>query len=199
MQDQNMRTVIETLIDSKNCIMRAMSDGDFIRSVASAADMISLAIREGNKVMLIGNGGSAADSQHIAAELIGRFKLERNPLPAVALTTDTSTLTALANDYGFDQVFARQVQAIGKPGDMLVAISTSGRSPNIIAAMVAARGIGIKVIAMTGISDSEMLAHADLAIRVPDSRTPYIQQMHMIVGHAICDMVENAMTGQRRV
>lgn len=161
--------------------------------IAAAADLIGRAIRAGGKVLFCGNGGSAADSQHLAAEFVGRYESERAPLPAVALTVDTSALTAIGNDYGFDQVFARQVRALGRRGDVLVAISTSGRSANVLAAIDAAREAGMSVIAMTGASETMMSARADVAIRVPASRTNRVQEMHIAVGHMICGIVESAL------
>jgi D-sedoheptulose 7-phosphate isomerase len=160
--------------------------------VAEAARRIVAALRDGGKVMFCGNGGSAADSQHLAAELMGRYLKEREPLPAIALTTDSSALTAIGNDYAFDEIFSRQVRGLGRRGDVLVGISTSGNSTNVVAAFAAARTRGIVTIALTGAAGGLMQEHADLCIRVPSSATPRVQEMHIAVGHMICDLVESA-------
>jgi phosphoheptose isomerase len=163
-------------------------------SIAAAAEIVVATFRGGGKMLLCGNGGSAADCQHMAAELVGRLNREivRPALPAIALTTDTSFLTAHANDVGFDDVFARQVQALGSRGDVLIAISTSGRSPNIIVAVERARTIGLAVVALTG-PDGPLADAADVAVRVPTSDTQLIQQTHLAVEHLICELVERAL------
>lgn len=150
------------------------------------------ALKSGNKIMLCGNGGSAADSQHIAAELSGRFKKERNALSGIALTTDTSALTAIGNDYGFEFVFSRQVEAIGKKGDVLIAISTSGNSKNVINAINSAKTMEIKVITLTGKSGGVMKDMGDVNIIVPSNDTPRIQEMHIMIGHMICALIDEA-------
>ena len=174
-------------------INAAMADSG-ADSIAAAADLIGAALKRGGKLLLCGNGGSAADCQHMAAELVGRFSrdLERPGLPAIALTTDTSFLTAHANDVGFDDVFARQVQALGARGDVLIAISTSGKSANVLAAADQARRTGISVVALLG--ESGPLADAaDVAIRVPAKDTALIQQAHLAVEHLICHLVERTL------
>ena len=150
-------------------------------------------IRSGGKVLLCGNGGSAADAQHIAAEFVGRYEKERRPLPAVALTTDTSALTALANDYGFEKVFARQVEALARPGDCLIAISTSGNSPNVLAAVMAARQLRCRVIGMTGKNGKKLAGLSDAALVIPSERTSRIQEAHITVGHIWCEMIDAAL------
>ncbi|MGV8834188.1 MAG: D-sedoheptulose-7-phosphate isomerase [Devosia sp.] len=162
-------------------------------SVSRAAHLIVDALATGGKAMFCGNGGSAADSQHLAAELMGRYLMDRKPLPALALTVDTSALTAIGNDYGFEAVFARQLQGIGRPGDVLIAISTSGSSANVVAAMHKAREMGIHTISMTGADASPMSKLADVAVRVPATRTNRIQEMHIAAGHIICGLVEAAL------
>jgi D-sedoheptulose 7-phosphate isomerase len=142
-------------------------------------------------VLLFGNGGSASDAQHVAAELVGRFARERAPLPAIALTTDTSALTAIANDYGFEEVFARQVRALGRPGDVAVAISTSGNSPNVLRGAEAAREMGMTVVALTGAGGGALAAASDLCVNVPSDDTPRIQECHLTVEHVLCEAVEN--------
>ena len=163
-------------------------------SIAAAADLIAACFRRQGKVLLCGNGGSAADCQHMAAELVGRLTQEKNRpgLPAIALTTDTSFLTAYPNDVGFDGVFARQVQALGSAGDVLVAISTSGRSRNVLTAADEARHRGLSVVALLG-EDGPLAAAADVAIRVPTKDTQVIQQVHLGVEHLICHLVERAL------
>jgi len=163
-------------------------------SIAAAADLIAAALRRGGKLLLCGNGGSAADCQHMAAEFVGRLRSEvkRPALPAIALTTDTSFITAHANDVAFDDVFARQVQALGATGDVLIAISTSGRSRNVIAAAEEGRRRGMSIVALLG-EDGPLAAAADVAIRVPSRDTQLIQQGHLAVEHLICELVESAL------
>jgi D-sedoheptulose 7-phosphate isomerase len=158
--------------------------------VQSAIDELTAALARGNKIMFCGNGGSAADAQHLAAELIGRYKLDRAPLPALALTVDTSALTAIANDYSFDEVFARQLRGLGQAGDVLVVISTSGNSKNVLRAIEAAREKEIKTIGLTGQAGGDMRQLCDLCICVPSDQTNHIQEMHIAVGHVMCGQVE---------
>jgi D-sedoheptulose 7-phosphate isomerase len=163
-------------------------------SIAAAADLITNCFRSNGKVLLCGNGGSAADCQHMAAELVGRLTNEKDRpgLPAIALTTDTSFLTAYPNDVGFDGVFARQVQALGSPGDILIAISTSGRSRNVLTAVEEARSKGLSIVGLLG-EDGPLATAADIAIRVPTNDTQVIQQVHLAVEHLICHLVERAL------
>jgi D-sedoheptulose 7-phosphate isomerase len=149
------------------------------------------ALSNENKIIFCGNGGSAADSQHLAAELMGRYKIDRDPMPAMSLTTDTSMLTAIGNDYGFDKVFSRALKGIGKTGDVLVGISTSGNSKNIIDAFAIAKQKAIVTIAFTGEDGGEMKKTADVTLNVPSTLTNNIQEMHIAVGHIICDVVEH--------
>jgi len=151
------------------------------------------AVRAGNKLLFFGNGGSAADAQHFAAELVIRFARDRKPIPAIALTTDTSVLTAAGNDLGFDQLFARQIAALGRPGDVAVASSTSGRSPNVIEALKAARELGLKTVAFTGGDGGEMGGLADVALIVPSQVTARIQEMHLTLGHMLCGALEREL------
>ncbi len=164
--------------------------------VASAAELVTAALSGGSKVLLCGNGGSAADAQHIAAELAGRLKRDRKGLPALALTVNASVLTALANDYGYDMVFARQVEAIGVAGDVLVAISTSGASPNIVNALKEAKSRDLVTIGLMGPGDAPMEEHCDVAIRAPGSDAQRIQEVHIAVGHAICEVAELNLFGE---
>ena len=148
------------------------------------------AIKSGNKMMFCGNGGSAADSQHLAAELVGRYKINRPALNSIALTTDTSILTAVGNDFGYDTIFERQVEGLGKSGDVLIGLSTSGNSKNVLLAMAKAKAMGIKTVAMTGEKGGKMKENADFAINVPSDTTNHIQEMHIAVGHIICGIIE---------
>jgi len=151
---------------------------------------IARRIKDGKKLLLCGNGGSAADCQHIAAELVGRFKVERAPLPAIALTTDTSILTAVGNDYSFDRIFERQVQALGREGDVLLAISTSGKSRNVLLAVEKAKEMGILTVGLSGKGGGELARLADYCFVVESTSTPRIQEVHITVGHALCEFVE---------
>jgi len=158
--------------------------------IEQVAQLCVEAINKGNKVMFCGNGGSAADSQHLAAELVGRYKINRPALNSIALTTDTSILTAVGNDFGYDTIFERQVEGLGKSGDVLVGLSTSGNSKNVLLAMAKAKAMGIKTVAMTGAKGGKMKDDADFAINVPSDTTNHIQEMHIAVGHIICGIIE---------
>jgi D-sedoheptulose 7-phosphate isomerase len=162
--------------------------------VAKAIEMIRSSLAAGGKLLIAGNGGSAADAQHIAAELTGRFLLERKPLPAIALHANSSALTAIGNDYGYEQVFARELAAHARPGDVLLAISTSGGSKNILRAIEEARGKKVAVIGMTGESGGAMRTACDLCLCVPSKSTARIQEMHIMIGHTICELLEEGMT-----
>lgn len=162
----------------------------FKETIDECASLLIETVRSGGKVLICGNGGSAADAQHIAAEFVGRYESERRALPAIALTTDTSALTALANDYSFESVFARQVEALASPGDCLIAISTSGNSPNVIAAVMAARRQGCRVIGMTGANGKKLASLSDACLLVPSERTARIQEAHITVAHIWCELVD---------
>ena len=169
-------------------------------AIAHAGEALAAALATGHKVLACGNGGSAADCQHFAAELVGRFERERPGLPAIALTVDTSALTAIANDYAFDAVFSRQVEALGAKGDMLVAISTSGNSKNVLAAMAAAKARGMAVIALTGRDGGAMARHlgpGDHHLNVPHDRTARVQEVHILALHALCDLTDNILHGAK--
>jgi D-sedoheptulose 7-phosphate isomerase len=163
---------------------------DCLPAIQRAAETIIAALQTGKKLLLCGNGGSAADAQHIAAEFVGRFERERRPYPAIALTTDTSTLTAIGNDYGFEQLFARQVEGLANPRDVLVAISTSGSSPNIQAAAAAARRLDCRTIALTGAKGKPLASLCDVAVIVPSGRTSRIQEAHLTIGHLWCELAD---------
>lgn len=166
-----------------------------LESVEKTAQALIRAFRGENRVFFCGNGGSAADSQHIAAEFIGRFQKERRALPAIALTTDSSILTCLSNDYNFDIVFSRQVEALGHPGDVIVGISTSGKSPNVLKAFDKARELGMTTVAFTGNDGGPMARAADIAVVVPSKVTARIQEAHIALFHAVCEVVEDALAG----
>ena len=173
-------------------VQNVAADSNFVTVLVRVADAIERCITTGGKVLLCGNGGSAADAQHLAAEFLSRFSSDRRPLPAIALTTDTSVLTAIGNDYGFDHVFERQVRGLGGPNDVLIAISTSGNSPNVLAALRAARSIGLATIGFTGTRPSPMNDLCDIRVVAPSDETPIIQQVHIMAGHIICGLVERA-------
>ena len=175
-------------------LSRAAEDSKLRAAIHAIADAISGAFRAGHKLLIAGNGGSAADAQHIAGEFLSRLNFDRNPLPAIALTTDTSVLTAVGNDYGFDRVFERQVRALGKPGDVFIAISTSGRSSNVIAALKAARDCGLTTVGFTGTAlGGAMAPLCDYYLAAPSTETPQIQQIHIVAAHAICGLVERSL------
>ncbi len=176
-------------------VAQAMHDDDeLIGRVVAAADACVAALRRGGQLLLAGNGGSAADAQHIAGELVARFLVERPGLAAIALTTDTSVLTAIGNDYGYERLFARQVEALGRQGDVLLAYSTSGRSPNILRALETARGRGLVTIGLTGGRAGAMADWCDHVLAVPSVETPKIQEGHLMLGHILCGLIEKAMT-----
>ena len=181
------------LKQSLAALERANGDGALLATARAIADVLIKALRSGNKILLIGNGGSAADAQHIAAEIVGRYKQDRPAYAAVALTTDTSALTAIANDYGFEQVFARQVEGLGRRGDVLLALSTSGRSPNIVAALRTARQRGLVTVGFTGSKGETMGALCDQLLVAPSDDTPVVQQIYLTVAHGICDAIEQTM------
>ncbi|MBO9343401.1 MAG: D-sedoheptulose 7-phosphate isomerase [Roseiflexus sp.] len=161
--------------------------------IVAIAERVVETFRRGGKLLLCGNGGSAADAQHIAAEFVSRFRRERHGLPAIALTTDTSILTAISNDYGYERVFARQVEALGRPGDMVIGISTSGISASVIAAMRAARNGGMATVGFTGASGGTLVDHVDLCLCVPSHNTARIQEVHITVAHVVCEIVERTL------
>ncbi|NWG13799.1 MAG: D-sedoheptulose 7-phosphate isomerase [Acidobacteria bacterium] len=160
--------------------------------IAGLAGEVASAISQGKKVLLFGNGGSAADAQHIAAEFVGRFRRERRPLPALALTTDTSVLTSVANDYGYEHVFERQILALGNPGDIAIGISTSGNAPSVLRAIEVARGMGILTVALTGGDGGKLGPLVDYHLNVPSRFTDRVQEVHIMVGHVLCHLVEEA-------
>jgi D-sedoheptulose 7-phosphate isomerase len=185
--------VIETLRTTSDLLSRMAADAALCAATAMAADAVVSALRRGNKLLLCGNGGSAADAQHWAGELVSRFHYDRPGLAAIALTTDSSIMSGIGNDYGYERVFSRQVEALGAAGDVLFALSTSGRSPNILAALKAARDKGLATIGFTGEGGGDMPPLCDILLRVPHPSTPRVQEGHEVLGHAICAMVEATM------
>ena len=175
-----------------------LNDHDFLGRIEGAAQMITTSLRGGGKIHFCGNGGSAADAQHLAAELSGRFYFDRPPLNAEALHCNTSYLTAAGNDYGYDLIFSRLLRGTAKAGDVIVGISTSGNSKNILKAFEVAKEMGVKVIAMTGETGGLMKEYADILLNVPSKDTPRIQESHILIGHIVCELVETAMFGGKQ-
>jgi D-sedoheptulose 7-phosphate isomerase len=172
-------------IETKQKVLQSL-----VPVIAQAADLIIASLESGKKVLLCGNGGSAADSQHVAAELVGKLFVKRRALPAIALTTDTSNLTALANDFSYDAVFSRQLEALGQSGDVLIAISTSGNSPNVLEAVKTARAIGVRSIGLSGRGGGALHKAVDLSIVVPSENTQRIQESHLTIEHILCELIE---------
>lgn len=189
-----MRNYITAQIQETQRVMSAMlADEALLARVEAAAEACIHAMKRGNKLLLAGNGGSAADAQHIAGEFVSRFAFDRPGLPAIALTTDTSILTAIGNDYGYDKLFARQVQAHAQKGDIFIAYSTSGKSPNVVAALQEAKNRGVVCIGMTGNRGGPMKELCDHYLEVPSADTPKIQEGHAVLGHILCGLVERAL------
>jgi D-sedoheptulose 7-phosphate isomerase len=197
-QDLSKDLIAAHLKTSLAAFERAAQDATMMAAAREIAQVIVHGLRCGHKLLLIGNGGSAGDAQHIAAEIVGRYKKERPAYAAIALTTDTSALTAISNDYGFEQVYARQVEGLGRRDDMLLALSTSGRSPNILAALRVAHEHGLITIGFTGAKGATMGAACDHLLVAPSDDTPVIQQIHLAVAHGICDEVEQALMHDRK-
>ena len=174
----------------EGCALRERFFAENAEHVARVARTMAVCLARGGKILLCGNGGSAADAQHLAAEFVNRFQIERPPLPALALTTDTSALTAIGNDYGFEKVFAKQVQALAGPGDVVVGISTSGNSPNVLAALRAARDKGCVTVGLAG-RNGAIVPLCDYALLVPSDRTAHIQEVHATIGHLLCKLVDH--------
>jgi len=181
------------LESSLAALQRAIRDNALLEVAREIARAMIAALRSGNKILIIGNGGSAADAQHIAAEIVGRYRRDRSAWAAIALTTDTSALTSIANDYGFEQIFARQVEGLGRRGDVLLALSTSGKSPNILAALRIARERELVTAGFTGSNGGNLRALCDHLLVAPADDTPVIQQIHLAVAHGICDEIEQSM------
>jgi len=187
--------VVKAQFEESLRVKRVFLD-QYAEATARAGELLVAALKAGGKVLLFGNGGSAADAQHIAAELVGRFARQREGLPAIALTTDTSALTAIANDFGYDQVFARQVRALGRAGDVAVALSTSGRSPSVLRAVEACKAIGIRTIGLAGGNGGLLAQTVDVALIVSAStHSARIQETHITIGHVLCELVDVELSG----
>jgi D-sedoheptulose 7-phosphate isomerase len=194
----NMTTIRKAFENSINVKQQILHDAVLLLKIEQSIDFITDALKNGNKVLFCGNGGSAADAQHLAAELSGRFYFDRLPLAAEALHCNTSYLTAVANDYGYNEVFARIVKGSGLDGDVLIGLSTSGNSKNIVKAFCVAKQQGMSVIAFTGASGGEMKDLADILLNVPSTDTPRIQEAHITIGHIICEQVELNLFGEKK-
>jgi D-sedoheptulose 7-phosphate isomerase len=173
-----------------------LGDAGLVAQIGSVAALVVQCYRGGGKVLLAGNGGSAADAQHIAAELVCRFTFERPAVPAIALTTDTSIMTAVSNDYGYASLFSRQLEAYGQPGDLFIGISTSGNSPNVLEALATARRLGLTTVGLTGAGGGRMVELCDHCLKVPSSETPRIQECHITIGHILCAWTERSLFGE---
>jgi len=186
---EKIKDILKESIEVKNNLLKTEVD-----TIAKIVYLIVDAVKDKKKLLVFGNGGSAADSQHIVAELIGRFKMERSPIPAIALSTNTSTMTALSNDYGYEASFKRQLEGLAKEGDVALGISTSGNAANVCEALKSAKKLGLKTIAMTGEDGGKIVKLADVTFKVPSKNTPRIQEAHITAGHIICELVEELLS-----
>jgi D-sedoheptulose 7-phosphate isomerase len=186
-------TIVALLQDSINVKQQLLADEKTLEQIVEVAQRCIDALRSGNKIIFAGNGGSASDAQHIAAELVGRFEKDRPGLPAMSLTTNASQLTALSNDYGYDAVFSRQLQALGKDGDVFFGLSTSGNSANVLAAVEVAREQGLIVVGMTGESGGQLETLCDICLKVPSENTARVQESHITIGHILCAQIEQVL------
>src|SRR5690606_31052557 len=191
------RNFVEAYLSDSLATLDAFArDGAAVQNLNAMADVIGDALEAGNKVLIAGNGGSAADAQHIAGELLSRLFFDRSPLPAIALTTDTSVLTAIGNDYGYEKIFERQVLGLGRPGDIFLGISTSGKSPNVMLALDAAKARGLVTIGFTGAAGGEMEDKCDHILKAPSAKTSIIQQIHIVAAHIVCALVEERLRSE---
>ncbi len=186
-----IKDIIKESIKVKEAVLSKLS-----KDIKITSNMIATSLKKGGKVMLFGNGGSAADAQHIAAEFVGRFKLERQGLASIALTTNTSVITSIANDYGYEEIFSRQVEAIGSDNDIVIGISTSGNARNVISGLLEAKKMGLMTIALTGSGGGEMATIVDIALIVPSDNTARIQEAHIVIGHIVCELAEQKLFGR---
>lgn len=191
---QSMPELITTILEDGIRIKREAVSSQ-TEKLITAADMLAICIASGHKILLFGNGGSAADAQHLAAEFVNRFQIERRPLPALALTTDTSVITSIGNDYAFDQIFAKQIQALGTRDDLAWGISTSGHSPNVVAGLETARELGLRCLGMSG-QGGALIEASDLALTVPTTVTARVQETHIVMGHMLCQLVDQILFPQ---
>jgi D-sedoheptulose 7-phosphate isomerase len=183
-----IKDIIKESIRVKEAVLATMT-----KDIKTVSNLIADSFKNGGKLILFGNGGSAADAQHIAAEMIGRFKLERQALAAIALTTNTSILTSIANDYGYEEIFSRQMEGLGTDNDIAIGISTSGNARNVITGVLEAKKMGIKTVALTGSGGGELATIADISLIVPSDATPRIQEAHILIGHIVCELVEEKL------
>jgi len=188
-----LRAILDYLVRSRDTVQAAIDDPAFVAVIRDIVEATASAIGNGRKLLLASNGGSAADAQHLAGEMLSRLNYDRAPAAALALTTDSSVLTAIGNDYGYDRLFERQILGLGCPGDVFIAISTSGRSANILRAIDVARQQRIVTVGFTGMSGGEMPSRCDMCLRAPSDSTPLIQQIHITAGHIICGLVEERL------
>jgi D-sedoheptulose 7-phosphate isomerase len=188
-----LRAILDYLVRSRDTVQAAIDDPAFVAVIRDIVEATANAIANGRKLLLAGNGGSAADAQHLAGEMLSRLNYDRAPAAALALTTDSSVLTAIGNDYGYDRLFERQILGLGCAGDVFIAISTSGRSPNILRAIDVARQQRIVTVGFTGMTGGEMPSRCDMCLRAPSDSTPLIQQIHITAGHIICGLVEERL------
>lgn len=182
--------IVDQITQAQNILEQMVSNDALLEMIEKVANTCVECLRNGGKILLAGNGGSAADAQHIAGEFVSRFAFDRPGLPAIALTVDTSILTAIGNDYGYEKLFSRQIQALGRPGDVFIAYSTSGKSPNILAALKEARGQKITTVGLTGNAKGQMSDLCDYLLKTPSLDTPKIQEGHLVIGHILCGLVE---------
>ena len=188
--EQRVRRSIEASIAVKQLLL---GSAEVVSSMARVSEILIEALKKGNKPLLFGNGGSAADAQHIAAEFVGRFAFDRPALPALALSVNTSCVTAIGNDYGFEVVFARQIEALGRAGDVAIGISTSGNSPNVLQGIATAKKMGLHTVALTGANGGKLKSAVDVCICAPSNETPRIQECHILIGHIISELVEQTI------
>lgn len=189
--DLSMQNRIRAILaESETVHSRMASSEEFVSSITETAVMCRTALRMGNKILLAGNGGSAADAQHLAAELVNRFNYERPAIAAISLSTDTSVITSVGNDSGFESLFSRQVEALGKSGDILILLSTSGNSPNIVKAAISGKEMGMVVAGFTGMKENRLADLSNIVIKVPSDSIPRIQEGHILAGHILCDLIE---------
>jgi D-sedoheptulose 7-phosphate isomerase len=186
-------TIVDRIAESQRVLAAMAADARLVATLDAVARACVAALEAGGKILFMGNGGSAADAQHLAGELVGRFAFDRPGLPAFALTTDTSVLTAVGNDYGYERLFQRQVEAVGRRGDVLFGFSTSGRSPNILAGLRAARELGLVTVGMTGNRGAEIAQLVDHCVEIPSARIPNIQEGHIVAGHIVCELIEASL------
>jgi D-sedoheptulose 7-phosphate isomerase len=190
------QVIHRSLCEGLSVTQSMLDDRELIEMVEVVGREMARALVGGRKLFFFGNGGSAADADHLAAEFVGRFVRERRALPALALTTNTAALTAIANDYSYEKIFVRQLEALSSPGDVAVGISTSGKSPNVISAIRAAKQMGVVAVGMTGVGGHELVASADYCIRVPSDQTTRIQEAHILIGHILCEIVEESFADE---